>query len=212
MGLPVQVYRGPLVVEWLERLRLGLLEQVAIHSRVFVLRIDLRFPTYYSLPEGQVYGNDYLDRFKRHLKRALEALPTNRNHGLKLIAAREYDKEGCKPHFHVLLLLNGNAIRATGRWDLSSDNLYSRLHEAWSFSLGLESYEILGLIQFSGGDGYRIKGRRKAKGGVFFLERGDNNMFKDVFFAGSYLAKYATKNFHDGCHPFISSRLKVRDW
>ena len=101
-GLPVQVSSGPLVVEWLENIRSAMLEQVATHSRVFVLRIDLRFPGFYSLPEGQIFGNDYYDRFKRRLKRLLADMPNIRNHGLKLVAAREYDQYENKPHFHVL--------------------------------------------------------------------------------------------------------------
>lgn len=35
-GLPVQTSAGPLVKEWLERIRLSILEQLAKHSRVLV--------------------------------------------------------------------------------------------------------------------------------------------------------------------------------
>ncbi|MFD2231354.1 YagK/YfjJ domain-containing protein [Alkalimarinus sediminis] len=211
-GLPVQVSRGPLVAEWLENIRSSMLEQVATHSKIFALRIDLRLPGFYSLPEGQIFGNDYYDRFKRRLKRLLDDMPDTRNHGLKLVAAREYDQYENKPHFHVLVLLNGNAIRATGKWDLSCDNLYSRLHDAWAHALGLNDHEVLGLIQFSDGAKYCSGSRSQAKGGAFLMERGDHNMFEDVFFACSYLAKYATKNFNDGCHPFLCSRVKLTDW
>jgi len=210
-GLPVQVSRGPLVAEWLEKIRLTMLEQVDTHSKVFALRIDLRFPGFYTLPEGQIFGNDYYDRFKRRLKSLLDDMPNARNYGLKIIAAREYDEEENKPHFHVLVLLNGNAIRSTGKWDLSCDNLYSRLYDAWAFALGLNANEVIGLIQFSNGAKYCSGKRNQATGGAFLMERGDSNMFEDVFFACSYLAKYATKNFNDGCHPFLYSRLKLTD-
>ena len=208
-GLPVQVTHGPLVAEWLEKLYLGLLGQVAIHSKVFVLRIDLRFPSGYWPPEGQVLGNDYYDRFKRYLKRSLGAMSGNRNHGMWLAAAREYDKLDQKPHFHVLLLLNGNAIRSTGNWDLFNDNLYSRLHDAWAFALGMEGYEVQGLIQFASGRNYSDSGQTKIKGGGSLLNRGDKEMFKDIFYAISYMAKFETKNFSDRCHPFVASRLKI---
>ena len=211
-GLSAQVSHGPLIVEWLEKIRLSLSEQVAMHSKVFALRIDLHFPTFYMPPEGQVFGNDYYDRFKRHLKRLLEDVPDARNHGLRLIAAREYGERDGRLHFHVLLLLNGNSIRSTGLWELSEDNLYSRLHEAWAFALGMKAYEIQGLIEFSNGSEYRGNGRSQAKGGGFLLKRGDHEMFADIFFASTYLAKYATKCFTDGCHPFLSSQLMIPDW
>jgi len=37
-------------------------------------------------------------------------------------------------------------------------------------------------------------------------------MFQNLFWVSSYLAKVATKNFHDGYRSFVSPRLKFTDW
>ena len=208
-GLSVKVTRGPLITEWLEKMRLSLTEQLTLHSKVFVLRIDLTFPSFYTVPEGEVLGNDYYGRFKRRLRSLLNDVNYNRSHGLKLIAAREYDESGNKPHFHLMVILNGNAINSSGTWDVSHDNLYARLHYAWAFALGLHVHEVLGLIQFCDGVNYVGNQREQSKGGAFLLHRGDQKMLDDVFFACSYLTKYATKNFNDGCHPFLCTKLKL---
>ena len=210
--LPVQVSRGPLVKEWLEKIRLCLLEQLARHSRILALRVDLRFPrSYWGYEDGHL-GNGFLADFKSYLEESLDQLPGNRNHDLMVLAAREYDSEERKPHFHVLILLNGNAIRGTGKWDLTRNNLYSRLYEAWAFALGMHAYEIEGLIQFVNGCEYSGDGGRAIKHGSILLHRGDSKSLKDLFRASSYLAKVDTKNFYDGCLPFISPRLRISEW
>jgi len=112
-----------------------------------------------------------------------------------LLFAREYDGYQRKPHFHLLILLNGNAIRGTGKWDLLCDNLYSRLYEAWAFALGMRAYEIEGLIQFANGSALTSRGRNFVRYGSMLLERGDEEMFHDLFWTSSYLAKVATKTF-----------------
>jgi len=212
LGLPVQTSAGPLIKEWLERIRLSILEQLAKHSRVLALRIDLRFPSSYWGYEEGFLNNDFLHYFRSHLKGALDRLPGNRNHDLMVLFAREYDQQQCKPHFHLLILLNGNAIRGTGKWDLSCDNLYSRLYEAWAFALGMRAYEIEGLIQFANGGAHESIGQNHVRFGSMLLQRGDEQMFQSLFWVSSYLAKVETKDFYDGCRPFVSPRLKFTDW
>ena len=211
-GLPVQTSAGPLVKEWLERIRLSILEQLAKHSRVLALRIDLRFPASYWGCEEGFLGNEFLQYFRAHLKRDLDRLPANRNHDLMVLFAREYDKHERKPHFHLLILLNGNAIRGTGKWDLSCENLYTRLHEAWAYALGMRAPEIQGLIQFANGSALESIGQNYVRHGSMLLQRGDWQMFQNLFWVSSYLAKVETKNFHDGCRSFASPRLKFTDW
>jgi len=212
LGLPVQTSAGPLVKEWLERIRLSILEQLAKHSRVLAIRIDLRFPSNYWGYEEEFLGNEFITDFRAHLKRELDRLPQDRNHDLMLLCAREYDKHERKPHFHLLILLNGNAFRGTGKWDLSCENLYTRLHEAWAYALGMRAPEIQGLIQFANGSALESRGQSYVRYGSMLLERGDEQMFQNLFWVSSYLAKVATKNFHDGCRPFVSPRLKFSDW
>lgn len=202
-GLPVQVSRGPLVENWLERLRLVILDHLQCYRRTFALRIDLRLPVTYRLPEGQVFGNDYAHHFKRYLKRSLDKQVRLKRasgervheHGLKLIVAREYESEGEKPHFHLLLLFNGNAYTSMGRMKLECDNLFVRICEAWANVLGLHPFECKGLVQF-------------ARDYQFRVDFGDQNGLEGLFLAASYLAKQATKNFSDGNHPFLCSRIR----
>lgn len=212
LGLPVQTSAGPLIKEWLERIRLSIMEQLAKHSRVLALRIDLRFPANYWGCEEGFLGNEFLQDFRAYLRRELDRLPGNRNHDLMVLFAREYDKHERKPHFHLLILLNGNAFRGTGKWDLSCNNLYSRLYESWAYALGMRAPEIAGLIQFANGSALEGRGQDYIRSGSMLLQRGDEQMFRNLFWVSSYLAKVATKNFHDGCRPFVSPRLKFSDW
>jgi len=211
-GLPVQVSSGPLVAEWLEKIYQSMMEQLAKHSRVLVLRIDLRFPSSYWGYEDELLDNRYLSDFTRYLQDSLNQLPGNRNHSLMVLAAREYEAQERKPHFHLLILLNGNAIRGTGKWDIWRNNLYARLHEAWAYRLGMHPSQVVGLIQFANGGGFSAGVQNRIKYGSMLLHRGDDQEFKELFRASSYLAKVATKSFYDGCRPFISPRLAFTDW
>tara|TARA_R110000796_G_scaffold240642_1_gene361805 strand:+ start:1355 stop:1585 length:231 start_codon:yes stop_codon:yes gene_type:complete len=72
--------------------------------------------------------------------------------------------------------------------------------------------EIQGLIQFANGSALESIGQNYVRHGSMLLQRGDWQMFQNLFWVSSYLAKVETKNFHDGCRSFASPRLKFTDW
>ena len=65
---------------------------------------------------------------------------------------------------------------------------------------------------FANGSALASSGRNFVRYGSMLLQRRDEEMFHDLFWISFYLAKVATKNFYDGCRPFVSPRLKFTDW
>lgn len=206
-GLAVQTSRGPLVEEWLEAIDDFFYVQRERHSRILVLRFDLRFPRTFDCSYPNVVQASYFQNFRRFLKKSLDQLPLDRTHGFKYVAAREYDKDEKRPHYHVIATFNGNAIRATGNWDLSCDNMYRRIHEAWANAIGIELYASQGLVHFCNPTNAFVNHKIETSGGSIMLDRNDSDNYESIFYACSYLAKSATKNFYDGCQPFLHSRL-----
>tara|TARA_B100000446_G_C10543396_1_gene337672 strand:+ start:1575 stop:2273 length:699 start_codon:yes stop_codon:yes gene_type:complete len=206
--IPVQTSKGPLVEEWLEKLYEVFFTQRERHSKVLVLRFDLTFPTFISAGCHSAIDNSVFNAFKRHLRASLDSLGLSHKHSLKYVAAREYDRFVNIPHYHVAIFLNGNAIRSTGSWDMNRDNLYTRIHHAWASALKVQPYQTIGSIHFC--DPKHTSSAREVvtKGGSMLLERDELRNYDAVFYACSYLTKEATKNFYDGCQPFLCSRFK----
>lgn len=204
--IPVQTSKGPLVEEWLQKLYEVLFTQREKHNKVLVLRFDLTFPKVISSGCHRVTDNSVFDAFKRNLKASLDNLGLSHNHSLKYVAAREYDRFAEVPHYHVAIFLNGNAIRSTGNWDMNCDNLYTRIHHAWAAALKIQPRQTIGTVHFC--DPKHTSSARKVqtKGGSILLNRDELHNYDAVFYACSYLTKEATKNFFDGCQPFLCSR------
>lgn len=200
-GLPVITQHGPLIEQYLERTYDTLYRTVAQHGKLFAIRIDLRFPRHYWPLEGQMLGNDFLTRFKNLLQSRIEnsqsvaATRGTRVHpaNLRCIWAREYDQGGGKPHFHVLILLNGHAYRSLGKFDPNGQNMMSRILEAWAAALGLACIDTRGLVHVPNNAQYHVDLR-------------DADSMRELFYRASYLCKAWSKDFADGCHPFGASR------
>lgn len=200
-GLPVTTSHGPLVEQYLEKTYAILQRSLASHQRLFAIRIDLRFPRNYWPLEGQTLGNDYLTRFSESLKAKIDHdQRLARNKGtrvhpacLRRIWAREYRREEDKPHFHLVILLNGAAYNALGHFGSGNQNMMSRITEAWASALGLVSMDARGLVQIPESAQYHVDLRSTAS-------------LEALFFRASYLCKMKTKDFGEGLHPFGCSR------
>jgi hypothetical protein len=198
-GLPVMVQKGPLIREYLEMLYHTTQRALEEHARVFAVRFDLRLPDGKPLPED-AFTNRVIQRFIDSLKakikhareRSKQVHGSAHNTSVHYAWAREFGQTG-KPHHHFVLLLNNDAYCTLGNFNLSSDNMYSRLHGAWASALGLSLVESYGLVHIPPNPQYKLD-RVNAVEIAKFFER------------ASYLCKAATKVFGDGNHAFGCSR------
>jgi hypothetical protein len=200
-NLPVMVPRGPLILNYLERLHETLHRSLADHARTFAMRFDLRYPG--LMPAGIDLSNRAISTFFEVLKDVIQIDregASQRNgfaHSTRVryAWAREYGQDG-KPHYHCLLLLNRDAYHTVGRFDSAQQNMFKRIFTSWANTLGLAetSAEAAGLVHIPAS-------------AVWHLDRGNVRELEDIFFRASYLCKAATKCFGDGQHGFECSRI-----
>lgn len=197
-GLPVQTKRGPLIKEYLERMRQVVAAALMQYARVFAFRCDLRFPVDQHSPYAQ--NNQVIERFIASFKAKIrhnrnKALGTNRyahDTTVRYVWCREYGKKG-NPHYHLIVLLNRDAFCALGRFEMGRNNLFNRLHEAWASALGLPLEDTKGLVELP-------------TNAVYCLQLTEPNPLMDFFYRASYLCKAETKQYGDGVHGFGASR------
>lgn len=199
MGWSVITTQGPLIQEYL----LQGLEQVdfvaSLYPRVYGVRLELLFPKW-ALQEdipylGNVLERSVIEKFISSLEGRISTDYRNRNKDGKRapptrvhwIRAYEIGDEEGHPHYHLMLLFNGDTYGALGTFDVSRDNLIMRIHAAWASALRVKLNDVLGLIHVAGE--YRFK-------------RDSLNEKDKCFKALSYLCKARTKPFRGRVHPF----------
>ena len=199
LGLPIQVEKGPFILEYLHRLYQTLIRAMGQYREVFAFRFDLRFPSNHSLPDRS-YQNEVMDRFIESFKAKIRhnrqmAFRENKyahDSVVRHVWAREVGQCG-RPHYHLAILLNYDAFCALGRFERGRDNMFNRLQEAWASALDMPLDAITGLVEIPQNPTYRI-------------HRDDNASIADFFYRASYLCKAATKIYGDGGHSFGASR------
>lgn len=200
-GYPVMQDKGPFLSQYLDRIISVLEDALKAHPRTFAVRCDLRIPqTYTNLNEHRL-----VDRFVSSLKekekwsrrRAARTAMNGRVHrtDVRYIWAREIGQRG-RPHYHFVLLLNHDAYRVMGKYEVGRDNLYNRILEAWASALKIDVEDAEGLVQMPKNATYRI-------------DVDDKEGQDGFFYRASYLAKSATKVLGPR-HSFGSSRRSVR--
>ncbi|HCE7942319.1 inovirus Gp2 family protein [Pseudomonas aeruginosa] len=200
-GLPVMAEKGPFIEQYLSRLHSTIERSLKQYARVFAFRVDLRLPLSIELPD-YVYTNEVISRFLESFKakiehdrqRARTRYLYAHDSKVRYVWARE-ESRGERPHYHLLILLNGDAYFTVGRKTSSEQNIFHRLQEAWASALGLSVGEVSGLVEIPRAAGYLVS--RAA---------GDQGELADLFHRASYLCKAATKSYGDGQHGFGCSR------
>lgn len=200
-GFPVQSNRGPLIEPYLKRLYGLFVAAMNQYSRSHVVRLDLHFSANDELPDI-AKTNIPIERFLASLKAKLDhkdrvtRRKTGRvnHHGLRYAWAREIGPESQRPHYHLLLILNGNAYRSIGNYaDVETPGLYKLCHEAWASAISQPydlAYGLVGVVQ----------------NGQWSLDRMNREVFADALYAASYLCKARSKVFELGFHGFGCSR------
>lgn len=145
------------------------------HSRMWVVRFDLHCNEF-------VEDNQLISRFMKQLMRRLPK-DYARLGRTGYLWARETGSVCGKTHYHLVLLLNGNAI-------CSAKHLTSICKELWQIDAGQ------GQVQTNWEDARVVK-------------RSDNAAFADAFYWFSYLAKVYTKGQRKPtANDYSSSQIK----
>lgn len=201
-GFPVLQQPGGLIEQYLGRMSAIISKSLSRHGRVFACRVDLQYPQFYYTVGDCCFPNQYFHKFIKTLgRRLVDYKSTKQELGIRVhsvefdyVWAREYGLDSDKPHYHVLLLFSGHTFNTLGRFSNVQESLYNRIGESWGEALGIHVTE----------------GRKN----VYFPENGQYEMdarnpdgVAQVFHRASYLAKVASKNFHDGFHVFGGSRV-----
>ncbi|POT31229.1 inovirus Gp2 family protein [Citrobacter braakii] len=201
-------YRSPIdlnILNPLLNMVYGTLEQ---NNRILGIRSDLRFaqshvPGEPDLPLCfQRDDTQAISRFFESLKSQLRADhnrsgrpgdPTLPSYGW----CRERDTSE-HPHYHLMLLFNGDVYRYLGNYkDRNGDNMSTRIQKAWCSAVGLAHEDYATLAEFPPNAVYRFS-RFDA------LDR--SPVCWDFLIRLAYLAKTRTKDVHSGYRNFGTSQ------
>ncbi|NQY88623.1 MAG: inovirus Gp2 family protein [Colwellia sp.] len=203
-GMKVQVSHGPLVREYLAKIDQVMQYAVMDCNRILAIRIDLRFPEAINcLDVPLAYDNTAISRFIESLKAQLIADLNNKSKmgirvftsNFRYIWVREKDT-AMNDHHHLVLFFNKDAYNHLGDITADKGNTAARIKKAWASAIGLELWEVEGLVNFT-------------NNGLFRLDSNSPSYqedYHDLFFAISYLAKLRSKNFGDGTKSLGCSR------
>ena len=161
------------------------------YSRVFVFRLDLRFPYDYDQDVSNNTIRRFLDSFiakleaREQRKRSSSRVHDNR---VRYIWAREQVSSDY-PHYHLAILLNGHAYRRVGSY-MAEHGLARAIKEAWERALELdERDDYEGLVSYP-------------RDSEFILTRDDERARRTCFSRLSYLCKVASKRYGDRSRNF----------
>ncbi|MBL7230762.1 MAG: inovirus Gp2 family protein [Pseudomonas sp.] len=202
-GLPLMVSKGPFIREYLSDLKHAIELALAEYPRVLAFRVDLRLPQEIELAD-YAYTNQVISRFfesftkkiRYHQDKVRQRDGYARGCKVRYVWSREVGQEG-KQHYHVLILLNGNAYYTVGRLRSERVNMISRMEESWAGALGLSVEQVRGLVHIPENTEYRIDRS---------VRRGDVDELPELFYRASYLCKVATKSYGDRQRGFDTSR------
>jgi len=191
---PVIVRHGPLCENYLVSIRDVLEFSLAEYNRVYVQRIDLRYPNYYS-----EYNSGDISRFISSLNAKIKHdLKTKNKVGkcnLRYIWVRE-QLSSENPHYHVALFLNKDVYFCLGDFTNDSGNLSAMIKEAWASALGVDYFVVENSVHFPKNSTYHIHKNRES-----YQEE-----YKMCFHRLSYLAKVNTKVYSNGLKNISTSR------
>jgi len=208
-GLEVQYLLGyPLVANYLERVLDVMNYAREQYPRLYVVRVDLHFPQ--CLTNSSYYANNMcLKYLLTNLQRELDRAGNKYSTRIHYIWAREQHLSD-KPHYHLMLFLNHDAINWIGDYSPSSqggyykENLYHRIVRAWSQALHWPLEQMLGLVHICRSGSTREIYQHA------LLKQNDYAHWPAVFYAASYLCKAYSKNFAQQVHCFGSSQTRRR--
>jgi len=196
--VPLIPMHAPYVVEYLDRLIATVDRAIVDCKKVFAVRVDLHLP---MLMIGQsAYDNRVMEDFFKSLKAKLAAEHKRRSQTAQYVArcpvryvwARE-QVNAEQPHYHVLLLMNGNFFQSLGDMNYQNNYLSGFIAKAWQSALGIPAEMTFPLVHFPKECIYKVSGMTDRER-LSLLQR------------SSYLCKHQSKDINDGQHNFGVSR------
>lgn len=203
-GLPVQSKYKPFVSNYLESIEQVIQKALSEHPRSCVIRVELRLPKRINCPDQpQEYDSKVISRFMDSLKAQIRANLYKRQKEDKRVHpstvrhvwAKEKN-ESINDHYHVALFFNNDTYRGLGNVYFDDGNMAARIKKAWASALGVELFEVEGLVYFPKSCVYQVDANSPS-----FLKK-NSNLFERL----SYLAKSETKNYGDRSNAFGCSR------
>lgn len=146
------------------------------HSKVMLIRFDVRYPQTENIICDKKQVSDFTYNLKRSLNR--EKVVGGHKVDAKIIHVQEQDT-GERPHFHFAVVVNGNA----------KNRAFPILQKADALWKTMLKTEQAGLVDFCGS---HANGIIIDKSKPDFQER-----YEDVFYQASYLAKIRGKEHRD---------------
>lgn len=142
------------------------------HSKIMVVRFDIRFPYSISIEKYSEFVSDFDYNLKRKLKR--ERIIGGHRVDAKTIYVEE-QKTGEHPHYHFVVIVNANAKN-------KYYDIMQTTNELWMKTVN--SYET-GLVDYC----------NNYKNGIIIDRNSDNfnASYNEVFYQLSYLAKVQSK-------------------
>ncbi|EWH02096.1 YagK/YfjJ domain-containing protein [Halomonas sp. BC04] len=213
--LLVQTQRGPLIANYLETLYQVMEWARQSNSRVLALRVDLRYPVEMPVASHHATNLDLMN-FLFYLSEELDHAGTTNPHDMRYVWCREQHLSD-KPHYHLLLLLNGDAYKFLGKrkkepaefkgCDIDipptegaqKDNLYQRIERSWGRAIGWPKMKMKRLV-------HEAENKWTKKPYRYHFKRDDLATFAEAFYGASYLCKVHSKPFAQRIHCFDHSR------
>jgi len=195
-GLPVMESIGTYVKQYLDRAHETIQRAWRAYPRLLAIRVDPRYPadwTSFDSQDIQRFIRSLKEQIKHDRIRAQRNLNRAHDSGLYYVWAKEYGAGG-RPHYHCLLMFNGDAYHTVGSYNSENENMYRRVTNAWASALGVSYHEAKGLVHIPENCIYRPN------------RRDGETAINDLFQRTSYLCKADTKRFGDGGHAFGCSR------
>ncbi|WP_107947279.1 inovirus Gp2 family protein [Shewanella baltica] len=202
-GLQTLYFKNGAIEEYLNKISKVINGVVMEYSKVFAIRVDLRFPDTFESSDTAVITR-FFESLKAQLKADYQAKLRNTTDGqvhaseLFYIWVKEMSGRD-KCHYHVCLFFNGHAYKSLGKFELGRANMYNRIHKAWASALRLDIFNAQGLIHFPENAQYLLC-RNQAD---------FTYIYQDLFKRLSYFAKTDTKIYGNGNHNFGCSRLSA---
>jgi hypothetical protein len=136
---------------------------------VFAFRVDLRLPLGVELPDYACTNEvitRFLESFKAKVEHDRQRARTRYRYAhdsrARYVWTREVSR-GERSHYHLLILLNGDAYFTVGRKTSTEQNISHRLQEAWATALELSVEEVSGLVEIPRAAGYLVTRARRAE-------------------------------------------------
>ncbi|MGR6781773.1 inovirus Gp2 family protein [Moritella viscosa] len=191
-GMKVQTKCGCLEEKHLVSIKETLNLALDEHPKTCAMRFDLHYPDSFEAHQAE---SKHISKFRDSLKAILDA-DLKRKKKLKKCTLRKiWVKEqanSVKPHYHAAILVNGHIYNQLGYFTKVKGNMAARIRQAWASALGVELWEIDGVVHFPDKPTYIVN-----KNGPDYKAQ-----YEKLFYRLSYFAKLDTKIYGGGGNNF----------